>query len=249
VGVAPQPAGQQTMALATPEPPPAEKPQAEIKTFSFVPRIGIQAGGSVKMKGSCDGSSCETSSSDSSDADLKTAPAIGADFMFKLGDLFRIGPGLLHTFTTDVEAEGTSIEAGSLTEINFVAEVIPRVSPSVWLVPRLQTGLALFNASGPLKTSINSSKQDCTDLKDATSGSGTNISCSNFDNPHIGFDIGLGFGAMFAVTPSIRLRADVMYEYFESTLGKVEASGGGIDATSTVKLAGDRYLLMAGMEI
>lgn len=201
------------------------------------------------MELKCDGNACGTNSTFSYDYDLKNAFAIGADFMFKLGDLFRIGPGLFHTFTTDVEVDGVSGEAGSLTEVNFVAEVIPRVSPGIWLVPRLQTGLALFNASGDVKNAfVTPMKETCNDMKSQYSGYGVTVNCSNFDNPHIGFDIGLGFGAMFAVGPNVRLRADLMYEYFDAILGKVEASGGGDSATQTLDLSGSRYLLMGGAE-
>lgn len=182
--------------------------------------------------------------------DLGSAFAFGADFMFRVGDLFRIGPGLLHTLTSEVELQNLYQDAGSLTEINFVAEVIPRVSPTIWLVPRAQVGIALFNASGPLKTDINTAKAICAaDESDAPAYPGVKVECSNFDNPHLGFDLGVGFGAMFALSPTVRVRADAMYEYFRFSLGKEKISGTGVDFQQSTSLSGNRYLLLAGLEI
>ncbi len=239
-GAAMQPAGA-TMNLATPAPAPAPAEEAKIKTFSFVPRIGLQLGGSGTAEDKCDGSDCTGYTNTSTDYDLKTAFSIGADFMFKLGDLFRIGPGFLYTTTMDVKASGatSNTELGSIVDVNFVAEVIPRVSPTVWLVPRVQLGLSVLNASGDMKTALDNGKTTC--LNNAYTG------CDSFDNPHVGFNLGLGFGAMFAVAPTIRLRVDTMYEYYSISVYSYSAPG--LDANVTGSASGGRYFLLAGMEI
>jgi len=237
------------MVLAAPEQQPVSHVQAEIRTFSFVPRLGLQLGGSATEAASCTGGSCSSSGTTSIDFDLKSAFAIGADFMFKVHNLIRIGPGLLYTTPTDGGSGGTSAEVGSFTEINFVAEVIPQVSPTIWLVPRAQLGASVFTATGPYKTGIARLKEQCTTDQATYSSQGASTNCTNFDNPHLGFNIGLGFGALFAVTPRIRLRADALLEYFKVTLGKEEITGGGYDFKLTDTLASSRLLLLLGAEI
>jgi hypothetical protein len=246
-----------TMSLATPAPAEPPAPEAKMRVFSFVPRIGIQLGGSGSGERNCEGTLCgdansavpEVFGSGSSDFDLKTGFVVGADFMFKVHDLIRIGPGLLHTFTTDMTPDGgSSQEMGSLTEFNFVGEVIPKVSPTVWLVPRIQVGMMMFNASGASKDGMTAYKNYCSDLA-ANSGATVN-GCNSFDNPHLGYDVGAGFGVMFAVGPTIRLRADALYEHFS-------VSGGSMDVTSpagdtlkqTYTASANRYFLMGGLEI
>lgn len=238
------------MADLAPEPPPVEKSQFEIKTFSFVPRLGLQATGSMTEEYKCDGASCPSTTATNYDYDLKSAFAIGADFMFKVHDLVRIGPGLLHTFASDATiANSPKFELGTITEINLVAELIPRVSPVVWLVPRLQLGATVFNASGTFKTAIATAKAGCAADQTTYSSDGATVSCSNYDNPHVGFNLGIGFGALFAIAPSIRLRADALYEYFSFPIGNEEGSGNGYDFKLTDTLSGSRFLLMAGVEI
>ncbi len=249
-----------TMSLATPPPAEPPAPEAKIKVFSFVPRIGMQLGGSGSLSMNCDGNACATASGESgdfgtgsTDYDHKTGFVIGADFMFKVHDLIRIGPGILHTFASDISPSGggASEEFGSLTELNFVGEVIPKVSPTVWLVPRLQVGMMMFNASGPMKDSLTSLKNDCSTMAASAAGSGVTVNgCDSFDNPHIGYDVGAGFGVMFAVGPTIRLRVDALYEHFSVSGGEMDISDtAGDSLKQTYSASGNRYFLMGGLEI
>jgi hypothetical protein len=242
-----------TMSLATPGPAEPPAPEAKIKVFSFVPRVGLQLGGGGTFKQGCDGNACTLAGVDtvSTDYSLETAFAIGADFLFKVHDLVRIGPGIFHTFTTKATPSGqASQETGSFTELNFVGEVTPRVSPIVWLIPRLQVGMAMFNASGPFGDLLTAQKNQCsTDAADASAAGGSITGCDSFGNPHVGYDIGAGFGAMFAVGPTIRLRTDFLYEYYSVGVGEESASAGSDSLTLNWRLSGSRYFLLAGMEI
>jgi len=160
--VSPSEPGTELMDLATDAPERAVPREAQIKTFAFVPRIGVQFLGNGSVDAQCTGSTC-TAASDSQDYDLSQAFAIGFDFLFRVGDLLRLGPGLAYTHTMDWQGSGESshTEMGNLTDLNFVAELIPRVSPTVWLVPRLQLGLTLYNASGTADTDESTSKASC----------------------------------------------------------------------------------------
>lgn len=238
-----QPAGA-TMNLATLAPAAQTAPveEAKIKTFSFVPRIGIQIGGGGTFEDKCDGSDCGNYVNTSTDYDLKTAFAIGADFMFKIGDLFRIGPGLLYTHTMDEKESGasSSTELGSIVDVNFVAEVVPRVSPTVWLVPRVQFGLSMLNTSGTFKTRQDAMKTSCTSTEGETG-------CDSIDNPHMGYNLGLGFGVMFAAGPTVRFRVDTLYQYYSLSLYSLGVTG--LNATESGSASGSRYFLLAGIEI
>ena len=214
-----------------------------MNTFAFVPRIGVQFLGSGSLNAQCSGSSC-TAASDSIDYDLSQAFAISFDFLFRVGDLFRLGPGLAYTHTMDWQASGQSshTEMGNLTDLNFVAELIPRVSPTVWLVPRLQLGLTVYNASGTADTDESANKASC------NSSSGVS-GCDSIGSPHLGYNIGAGFGVLFATGSAVRVRIDLLADYYKFNLVDITGtdSTGATHVTETA--SGLRYLLMAGIEI
>lgn len=236
--------GTERMDLETEPPARAVPREAQIKTFAFVPRIGVQLLGSGSVEGQCSGSLCATGS-DSIDYDLSNAVAISFDFLFKVGDLLRLGPGLTYTHTMDWQpSEGSShTEMGNLTDLNFVLELIPRVSPTVWLVPRLQLGLTAFNASGTAETSERTSKADCSSSSTSPSG------CDSIESPHLGFNIGAGFGVLFATGSAVRVRIDMLADYYKFNLFDVTETSSSGTAHMTATASGVRYLLLAGIEI
>ncbi len=247
--------GAQQMDLTTPEPPPAEEVGPEIRTFSFVPRIAILGTGSGSMEQKCTGEDCDLiyaytewpiygSGSAAQDYDHKPAFALGADFMFKLGELFRIGPGLLHTFNMETKADldglDVSSDLGSRTDLNFVAEVIPRVGRNVWLIPRVQIGLSMLTPSGTMNNLLKDYKDYCNINSDVFTG------CNSLSGPYFGPNVALGIGAMFAVGPRVRLRVDGMYQHYAISGWDVKVQGGNANATSSI--SGGRSLLMGGVE-
>jgi len=228
-------------------PPP--KPRGEtIKTFSFVPRLGVQVGGGGSVDGECAGSLCATATSVSHDYDLSSAFAISFDFLFKAGKLVRLGPGLMYTHTMDIQYSGSSVhtELGNLTDIDAVLELIPQVGPSVWLVPRFQLGLTSFNASGTAETGEKEDKASCL----ASSSSVTFSGCDSIDSPHIGYNIGTGFGVLIGTGSAVRFRIDTLLNYYSFGVEEGSATDSyGATATFKTSLSGTRYLLLAGLEI
>jgi hypothetical protein len=231
------------MNLATEPPAGAVPREAEIKAFAFVPRLGVQFLGNGSL--GCSGSEC---GADSLDYDLSNAVAISFDFLFRVGDLLRLGPGLMYTNTMDWQPSGQSshTEMGNLTDLNFVAELIPRVSPKVWLVPRLQLGLTVYNASGTADTNESASKASCNSSN--TSGV-TESGCDSIGSPHLGFNIGAGFGVLFATGSAVRIRIDLLADYYKFNLFDVTGTDSSGSTHITVTASGMRYLLMAGIEI
>ena len=232
---------QQPVAPQAAEPVPEENPQRELKGFAFGPRLGFVAAGSGTDKFSCSGSDCTGYTGGSYDYDHKGGIVLGADFFGQLSELIRLGGGLLYTMSNDTEYDGVSDDysTGSVLSTDVILELTPRVGRSAWLTPRLQLGPSFLFASGDLQSDLEDGKQSCKDNQ--LSG------CSSFDNPHIGFNFALGFGALFAVGDKVRLRGDALFEYYSIKL--ISESVPGYSAEVSEKVTGSRLLLLGGLEI
>jgi hypothetical protein len=212
----------------------------QIKTFSFVPRLGAQLGGSGSYSSSCDGTMCSSIPTSSTDYSAGMAFAFSADFLFKIGNLFRMGPGLMYTHTMDAEADmpnAQSEEWGSLTNFDFVAELVPKVGEMLWLVPRFKVGLSMLNVTGAAADVETARRDNC--------ASGLADGCESLKSPHFGLNVGTGFGVMFAVGPVVRLRFDALGEYFRLSMSSVSYGG----STYSEAASGLRFLMLGGMEI
>jgi hypothetical protein len=244
---APNQFGAEQIDLATDPPARAVPREEQIKTFSFAPRLGVQLLGKGTAEGQCSGSLCAPPTSASDDYDLSSAVATSFDFLFKVGNLVRLGPGLMYTHTMDAQRSGASAhtELGNFTDLDFVVELIPRVSPTVWLIPRLQLGLMAYNASGTAEDGENASQSACN-----TNTGFSRTGCDSYKSPHIGFNAGLGFGVMFAAGSTVRVRIDALSEYYTFKLHETTATtSDGRTASMTASTSGERYLLLAGIEI
>lgn len=213
--------------------PPAPEAE-EIGTVSFVPRLMLSAFGSGEL--SCDGDLCDTTAA--SEYDHTTSFGVGADLLFRAGSVIRLGPGFGYLFEYEIEFENESDEdtVGSDLDVSFVLEAAVPVSPSVWLVPRGQLGVKLLFPAGDLRDGLDEIKEDCV----AAGMDG----CDSLEGARPGVQFGIGFGAMFALGPNVRLRADAMYQYYKINLYTVESAGG----DASVDLTGGRGFLMAGVE-
>ena len=221
-------------------PPPGAvgpAPEHEIHSVTFAPRVMLSVFGSGELK--CEGDLCISSSG--SDYDHKTTFGIGADVLFKVGPTIRLGPGIGYFFKYDVEPKEPgapdSYTIGTDLDISFVLDAAIMASPTVWIVPRGQIGAKLVFPDGDLRDDLDADKRAC----EASNMSG----CDTLDGARPGAQFGLGVGVMFAVSPSVRLRADVMYQYYTINLYTIEALGN----KAAVNLNGSRGFLMAGAEL
>ena len=107
-------------------------------------------------------------------------------------------------------------------------------------------GLTVYNASGTADTNESTSIADC---NSSNTGGVTESGCDSIGSPHLGFNIGAGFGVLFATGSAVRVRIDTLADYYKFNLYNVTYtdSYGTIHMTSTA--SGIRYLLMAGIEI
>ena len=236
----------QTTAPAPPQQTTEDGPA--IRMASFVARIGVQGSGAVTDKADCSGD-CTGIPNTSNDFTLGSAPALSVGALFKIGKLFRIGPEITHTFKTKVSPKDSSNttatgsdESISMTDIDVVTELVPRVSRVVWLVPRVQLGAAIINAQGTYADRENANKSDC-----QTAGwSG----CDTLTSPHVGFHMGFGFGVMFAAGDMLRVRIDGLVDVFGAGVGNANGpTVYGTTRTLTENVFGTRGLLFAGLEI
>jgi hypothetical protein len=214
--------------------PAHEEPAGEIGTVSFVPRLMLAPFGSGTLE--CEGDGCVTN--EGVDYDHKSAFGFGADVMFRVGSVMRLGPGLAYMTEHDIELDGSSDDytIGSEFTLSFVLDAAIPVSPTVWLVPRGQIGLLLLFPGGDLRDNLDELKTQC----EAAGISG----CDSLEGARPGVQGGLGFGVMFAVSPNVRLRADAMYQFYSVNVYTLE--GPGVDAA--VNFNGSRGFLMAGAE-
>ena len=147
---------------------------------------------------------------------------------------------MLFSLPSSIKFDGDSSSTGNFTiwDTDFTFEMTPQVSRSVWIVPRAQLGFSLLFAGGDLKKSEQATKLDC---ENDTEGG-----CDTIDSPHLGFNFGIGAGVLFAVSEKVRLRADLMYQFYVYNLSTIDSSL--VDAKLTTTLSGGRGFLLGGVE-
>jgi hypothetical protein len=199
-------------------------------------------GGSGTNELRCDGD-CTFTSVSGSDYSHKLGARLTADFLFKVGPLIRLGPGLAFTPPTSIKGEGATFntEVGSDMGLDFIFEVAPRVGPGVWLLPRGEVGLTVLFPTGDLKASLEAERVACNDLGVSN--------CDSLGDPRPGLNAGLGFGALFAVSDTVRLRADLLGQFYIVNLYTYEGTSTfGGSATLARNVAGSRFFLLGGVE-
>jgi hypothetical protein len=152
-----------------------------------------------------------------------------------------LGPGLFYVFPSGIDIkDGGKSDVGSDLSLDFIFEVAPRVGPAIWLVPRAQVGFTALFPSGDLDTFLTDMKNACNDRGDS--------GCDSLSGARPGVNGGLGFGALFAVSDSVRLRADLLGQLYVVSLysANAPASFGGAHVSRAV--GGSRFFLLGGVE-
>ena len=167
---------------------------------------------------------------------------LGADFLFRVGSLIRLGPSLSFTFpqTVKTDPDGVDFEVGSDLDLDFVIEVAPRVGPNVWLVPRAEVGGMVFFPTGDEKDALDFEKTQC------ESSSGLS-GCDGIGGPRPGLNGGLSFGALFKVGAAVRLRADLLAQLYIINLATHDENDVG-SRTISENVGGSRFFLRGGIE-
>jgi len=218
--------------------PPDDK---RLPRFNFVLRGALMLGGTGTDKLTCEGDCSGLFTPAGVDYDHKLGFGVGADFLWGLGSLVRLGPGIMYVAPNDVDVGDvdSSYGIGSDFSLNFVFELTPRVGENVYIVPRAQLGFLLLFLGDDLDAARDRTQRDC-----ETAGfSG----CENLDGARPGFDFGIGAGVLVDVGP-VRVRGDLMAQFYAINLYTLELSGIGVSSRLSENLSGVRYFFMAGVE-
>jgi hypothetical protein len=196
-------------------------------------------GGSGTNDFKCEGD-CTVSNIPGTDYSHRIGGRFTADFLFKAGPLIRLGPGLGFVPPASIKNDGETFtrEVGSDLAIDFIFEVVPRVGPGVWLVPRGELGLTVLIPAPELRDSL---EARCLALGASN--------CGSAGDARPGFNAGLGFGALFAVSDSVRLRADLLAQFYVVNLSTYEATTSFLGSTTIAhNVSGSRFFLLGGIE-
>jgi hypothetical protein len=218
--------------------PPGQK---QLSKFTIPIRVGLLMGGSGKNHYRCSGD-CLVTDATGDDYIHRPGAAFTVDFLFKVGPLIRLGPGLGLVLPTSIKSDnaGADTEIGSDVALDFIFEVAPRVGNGVWLVPRGEFGLTVLSPTGDLKTSQEARRTIC----DAKNGS----NCDSITDARPGFNAGIGFGGLFAVSDSVRLRADLLAQFYVVNLYTYDSISSGLSTTESGNVSGSRFFLFGGIE-
>jgi hypothetical protein len=171
----------------------------------------------------------------------RVSGGLGAELLWKLGSLVRLGPGLFFVLPSEVDFEqGGRSEIGSDLSLDVIFELAPRVGAAVWLVPRAQVGGTLLFPTGDMKAFLSDMENACFDRGDS--------GCGSISGARPGVNGGLGFGVLSTASEFVRLRADLLAQIYWVSLYSADApaSFGGTPVSRTV--SGSRFFLIGGLE-
>jgi hypothetical protein len=212
--------------------------------FAFGIGLGASVIGFGTDRAECKGSACSSSNVGARDYAPKINPLVEGHAFFQATNFLRLGTTLMLSPSGKVKFKGVENAAdegfGTLLNLDLAAELTPRLSRNIWLVPRLQSGLSMLFPTGELSQHLSSSKDTC------NSGNGAFTNCGSLDGPRYGLNVGVGVGALYAVSDVIGLRVDTLFEYYSIRLTTIEA--GSRDASLTENVSGGRFMLFGGME-
>jgi len=219
---------------------PKPSAPAKLRKFSVALRAATLLQGAGAEELSCEGE-CASVVTGRSDFENHLAFGANVDFMGAVGRMVRLGLGFLYVAPDRVDLDGIdeSYELGSDLSSDLVFELTPRLAPGVWLVPRIQTGLTLLFPAGDLGDDL-ARLADMCDASRATD-------CGKIEGIKPGYNLGLGFGGLFALDESIAVRADVLFQAYVINLFTVEAESP--HATISRSIEGTRFFVMAGVEL
>ncbi|HEX4335923.1 MAG TPA: hypothetical protein VH062_08420 [Polyangiaceae bacterium] len=227
---------------AKPEPARAA-PVAADRRFPFIAgalRLGLLPYGRGEEKNGCSGACMGFAPADASYRH-GVAFGVGAEAFVTFLDVLRVGPSLFYVLPTHVDIDGAPghFGVGSDLGIDLAVEAAPRIFTNLRVVPRLQGGATVLFPDGELSKSLSQLREYC-----PADASG----CSGLSGAHVGWNIGAGVGALYFLTDRIRLRADLLVQYYSVHLYNISATlfANPIDVSET--LSGARSFILLGAE-
>jgi hypothetical protein len=156
--------------------------------------------------------------------------------------LLRTGPALSYGFQPSVTFDSSNgrTDLGSILTLGWAVELTPQIAKRLWLVPQLQLSYALLFPGGELKGQFDQWRTNC------EQGFANFGDCDSIGGSRSGFHAALGVGLLYAAAPSVRLRFDLLAEYYYYPL--LELSASDADVTLTERTSGLRQVILAGLE-
>jgi hypothetical protein len=227
-----------------PPPPDVPEPDMELHRFAFGFGLGASLAGFGTDRAECHGSACSASNVGARDYSPKVDVLLEGHAFYQATSFLRLGTTVMLSPSGKVEFKGvappTDAGFGTILNLDLAAELTPRLSRNIWLVPRLQSGLSMLFPTGELSQRLSATKDTC------NGGNGAFKNCGSLDGPRYGLNVGVGVGALFAVSDAIGLRADTLFEYYSIRLATLDA--GSRDANFVENASGGRFMLFGGME-
>src|SRR5260221_4018880 len=219
----------------------ADPPPEELPMIALLPRLGALSYGRGAEQNVCAGACGGFAPVDASYAH-RPALVFGADALFTPLAPLRFGPSVLYVLPTSVSLDGASdtFGIGSDLSLDVAVEVAPRVGPSVWLFARALGGSTILIPASDLRSRLNELRAVC------PSGA---RGCDTLEGARLGWNAGLGIGALYAIGRALRLRADLLGQYYTVSLYEVEARLFLSPITVSERLSGARLFVMAGVEL
>lgn len=212
----------------------------ELPLISGAFHLGLLSYGRGALQNECSGA-CTGFAANSASYGHGVAFGMGADAFVNIHDLIRVGPALFYTFPNQVQVDGTTADfaVGSDLSVDVAAEVAPRVTDNLRILPRIQAGATILFPGSDLERRLSASSADC---PTGTPG------CNSIEAPYVGFNLGAGLGALYRLHSRFGLRADLLVQYYSVRLYEVEAQLFAQPIRVSETLEGARLFLMLGAE-
>ncbi len=221
---------------------PGDSQSERLPWISAVPRVGLVAYGAGEDKLACRGDCAGFAGTDDG---YEHSPAftMGVDALFGIGRFVRLGPSFEYTFTNPVDLTGHgAFDVGSDFTVNGAVEGVLPLTPRADVHARFEAGLLGLGEGKDLKRYLDGLRTDFC----PPPGQG---SCSISDGMHVGWNIGVGIGGGYRVHAHVRVRADLLFQYYSLELYTLDAHLLGHDIQAYETLSGGRLFLSAGAEI
>jgi hypothetical protein len=219
----------------------ANDAQDDLPLVAPVLRLGLLAYGRGEEKNGCSGA-CTGFAPDNASYSHGPALGIGGEALFTVFRQWRFGPSLFYVLPNHVDIDGASggFGIGSDLTLDAAAEFAPRIARHFRILPRIQGGLLVLFPDGELKSSLEAVRTYCP--------SNVARGCGSLGDTVVGWNLAVGAGALYSVLPHLRLRVDVLAQYYSVGLYDIGASllRNSIDVSE--RLSGARLFVTVGAE-
>lgn len=232
--------GAATFASSSPALAAGDTSSERLPLIAVVPRLGLVAYGAGEDKLSCSGDCAGFAGTDNG-YQHKPAFSMGVDALFGIGRYLRLGPSFEYTFTNAVDLSGRgSFDVGSDFTLNGAVEGVLPLSPRADIHARFEGGLLALGEGNDLKRYLDVLRTDLCSPGE---------SCPISEGLHVGWNVGVGVGGGYRVHEHVRVRLDLLFQYYSLELYTLDARLLGHDIQAYETLSGGRLFLSAGAEI